>query len=1132
MTTEELLLVLDRTRRVPAAEMDRLRQLHAHAAREFSPRIMMKWLVHRGVLSQQEADRLLEADFERELAAAPPPPSPPPLWLEEELSLAPLDDDTDPQIVVDDEETDVEVLEEPSAPPQPVGEPAAPVTAELPPLPRRSGLEELFDEIEPAAGHALPRLAEMEAVVPSRRGPRWDSPLMLLGGGALLGLVILGTFLVLAVNRETGEQLLESAESAYREGAYSQAISRFDRFLQRFPRHEGASRAQVQRGLARLRQATERGEQWEQALKTAQDVLAEIAGQREFERAQADLSVLLPSLAEALAREAAAHPEPDRIAMAEQALELANSERFVPESLRPRQRLADAAQDVGLALRQLDKARALESTVAAIRQAADQRQPQAALQARQELLRRYPDLADDNSLNDAAALIARAEQQAARYVAEPQPAVTTPADAVLAAECALVSRRGGQAAAEGVACVAADGHVFALEASSGRVLWHYFVGLEAENPPLASGSGDQASVVFCDEHRNEVVRLDARSGQLQWRHKLAAPGPVHLTLAGDRVLAASRSGRLLAIDLASGASAGYTELPQPLTAPPATDARRRLYYQVAEQSHLYVVEAATGACVEVFPMGHQRATIPTAPLAAGRFLIVAENNLARAATLHVLAADADGRRLRTVQRTPVSGHLLSPPQVSGRLVFLATDAGVLYLFELAADDHAEPLNLLAERVASSRPDVIRYAAALGGQLWLAGDGLTRFDVQALRGRVAPAWTVLAGDICTQPPLVAGSTVVCVRRRSGLPGVAVAAVDAASGDTRWETHLAASAAGPAALDPSTHEITVANALGDVFRISADTLADTLQLDAPVARAAAGQPRPADRPPAVLPGGGMAYLAAADSDDAAEPLPRGLVLVDRQPQQTSVRWLHVAGAPAAPPVAWQGGLLVPLDIGQVLLVDPVSGRDKAAPFQPSLEVGSHFQWSRPIVTPDDCVLLADGRARLYRLAYHADPEPRVTSAAEAALASPPAGPIALLGDAAFLVDQSARLLSFALPDLAPQNDWTLDGRPQWGPVAVGDRLLLATGDRLYCLDSRQQLAWQVSLPHGLPLGAIASAHDHLLLATVSGTVYRIAAASGDETAAVDTGRLLAGGPLALENRLLLVGADGFLYVVSSP
>jgi outer membrane protein assembly factor BamB len=227
-----------------------------------------------------------------------------------------------------------------------------------------------------------------------------------------------------------------------------------------------------------------------------------------------------------------------------------------------------------------------------------------------------------------------------------------------------------------------------------------------------------------------------------------------------------------------------------------------------------------------------------------------------------------------------------------------------------------------------------------------------------------------------------------------------------------------------------------------------------------------------------------------------------------------------------------------LGQVFVLDPLTGRSLIQPFQPRLERGAEFNWSTPLVLNEREVLLADGQSKLYRLSVIDKPEPYLAAVAEAALTGPVTAPLAVAGQTAYAVNGAGELTAFALGEgpaktLSPGGSWPLASGAAWGPYNAGPQVLVATTTgQLMCLNDKQELVWQVELKQGALSGTPLVAGDGILVSTRSGRLCRLAIASGEELAVLDLGEPVAAGPVAFGERLLLAAKGGSLLVVAKP
>ena len=977
---------------------------------------------------------------------------------------------------------------------------------------------------------------------PGRRANVWDSPLLLVGGGILLTLLLLLIGLVFALSRQTGDEALRLANEDYRNGSYSQAISKYNQYLQKFSNHSGVSLARVNCGLAQLRQATPKGTRdWSAALQVADEVLDEIATEREFKRAEGDLSAILLTIAQGLAAQAQQKPTAALVEQTKQALALMR--KYVPPSLLRVKEIAEIEASLALTEHEIARGARLAEAIAAMKQQVAQGDMQRAYAIRKALLKDYPLLADNEQLSRALIEVSAAQQKAVQIVQKRQAAETGEPASPLLADVALTRRTSAAVvpgAAGRVVFAQAGGAAYGLDAASGKVLWRRFVGFDGNGarpsfPPTPISPKPGSDVLLVDAARNELLRVEAANGRLRWRHALGESLDAHPVIAAGEILVATRSKRLVRIDAADGSSSGYVQMPQGLRVAPAVDAGRQLIFQVADHSNLFVLAFADGRCRGVVYLGHELGGITAPPAVVGRFLLIAENDRARDSVLHVLAIEEGekGLSLSRVQQVRLSGHVDVPPAVDAQRgrALVATDLGAVYLFELSGTDAKQPLRAVAEAAPAGDERLVRFSLLQADYVWIAGTGLTQYSIDLSRRRLAPKWTGDQAGAAQQPLAVIGGTIFHVRRKRGIPGVFVSAV--ATGEQPggaqplWETHLAVPLAGEPVVDPAAGTITAVSSVSGVYQVEAAGLKGQQVLDQPDVTLQGSQLRQPIGHVIPLEGGLLAMTVGEGSDQIA--------VFDPQAESKQLRWLKLPDVLACPPIAWAGGLLAPCRIGQVFLLDARSGNNQTEPFQPRLEGGVELPWRMPADARKYGAVLADGRTGLYRVQIEPQPKPHLEARDRHTLAEPIVSPVAVVGNVAYAVDAAGALAVFKLPGLSriQQSGQPLGGRCVWGPRRVGGCVMLSTDDdRLLCLDGSGELRWRVQLPYGPLAGAPLEAGGQYILAALGGVVWRVEAKTGQELGKIDTGRPLGTGPVPLGEQLLLGGRDGSLLEIERP
>ncbi|HXT60473.1 MAG TPA: PQQ-binding-like beta-propeller repeat protein, partial [Pirellulales bacterium] len=812
----------------------------------------------------------------------------------------------------------------------------------------------------------------------------WDSPLLLIGGGSLLAMLLTGGALYWALNRGSADQSYELADQDYKAGSYTQAIAKFDAYLESYPDDSRASLARVNRGMAKMRQAVDGARDWRKALAAAKEILAEIAVEKDFKDARDELAALLPKIADGLATQAREKLDPSLVESAHETEKLVA--KYVPKELTPHQKMADIGASLALTERMLGRDSALETTLKEIAKAIAEGTPQVAYAQRKQLLKTYPDLLSNERLQEAVASLSEAVREQVKYIAQAQPADADDGKSPVEADVVLANHAGREAPgmAGEVAYALAGGAAYGLEAGTGKVLWRRFVGFDAGFAPQPITADPGSDVLLVDAVRHEVVRIGGAAGELRWRHKIGEPFDARPAVSRGKVWVATRSGRLVIVDLETGASSGYLQLPQGLRVGPAFDANGRLLYQLGENSNLYVISIETNECREVLYLGHEPESIRVAPLAVSPYLFVAENSGMSDAALHVLLTDGEGLSVRPAQASvQLPGHVLTPPVSAGRTLVVASDRGAMLSFEINAPEPGPPLTKVAEKPADDQPPLVRYCLLKDAQLWVAGGGLTKFDIQQARGRLEPKWIQNEGDVFLGAPTVRGDVLFHSRRKPNSPEVLVSAVKAGDGVGYWEAQLASPPAGAPTTSQTQGAMTIVNAAGSLFEAPAPAKTGGSVQDKAVSTIAVDGPFPEGVDAAVLADGGLALARGAGDKRALIADGAG-----------ALHWLALPDPLGAPPIGFGKGLLAPGQLGQVFVLDPATGQNLMAPFQPRLTGGEAFAWSAPVRLGDEEILLADGRATLYRLGVAAKPQPNLVALATAELPGPVTAPLVAL------------------------------------------------------------------------------------------------------------------------------------------
>lgn len=965
----------------------------------------------------------------------------------------------------------------------------------------------------------------------TQRTNPWESPLMLVGSGALVLLALLAFLLWGVLTGSVATELFNKAMEDYQKVAYANAMDKFDKFIRRYPKHEYVSEARVRLNLCTLRLITDQMRSPEKALEKAEQILPEIKDETAFPKVREELASILPNIAEGFANQAGDATntkEAERIlGQVDEAMKLVQNPEYIPSSMlktRTRQ-LERIAETVGLVRRGIDQERNLVSTVKKIGELVAAGSTREAYQIRDELLDEFPQLENDERLIEKVEAIGAAERNTVSVVAmktkTADEAIPTPEQrVVLSGSRAAEEIRG--AGAEVV--FLAGGSLYGVDIKDGSLLWRRFVGFRTNFHPVPLQSAAGSDIIAVESVGNAVLRINPRTGDVVWRQVIGEEfnDP---QIWRDRVVVSTNSGKVISVFAEDGSRGDYADLNQKLAVSPGVVPQRSVMYQVGENDNLYLLNQDTLVCSEVYYLAHRPGTVSVPPLAAFDHLFVFENAGPDFCNIHILKTDGQGGKLKQAQQPlRIVGHVVTTPIAERQRLIVNTDLGAIHIFDVDAMKNPPIAENITGQSASDTSPIVGHVHVDRADMWIARVGLAKMQILAAKAQMAPVWSGYPGDVFVSPVRVHNKNVFHLRKPFGAPGFTLGANDGSDPDKSYWTSDLAIPAAVLAMESASGQPMVFTRKGAFFRITDEAI--TSGYLTPVF---------ADDQTNLTYTAGLQF-----GDKVALFSPAGRALVyDPERSSTELRSfrLNIPKEGAATPIAYQDGILAPLANGQVQLLDIDTGSAKAAPFQPSLRAGESVRWHRPtVVAGGRQFVIADHNKRVFRVAVQTSGRPRLVQAVETTLDDQIVTPLTELQNFVFAgarYDDSDVLLSMDAVSLKPRDVYRLSGRITWGPETAADRVLLSTsGDGLICFDSQQEVLWTAELSHGKPTGPPAVVDGDYLFATEQGAVIRVDGASGAIDGVVEVNEPLDGTPLPYKGKIAVMGSDGTLHLVESP
>lgn len=1160
MTAEEFIDRLDGRGSLSPDAIASLRQFVAKSLKIVTPESLANLLIEKKWLTAAQAKQLLHVP--------PPVPARP---VQDEFSLAPLDDEPRkmPTAAPKTTKADKAPAAKPTAAavkPKAAAKPAA--TAAKPaaatsaspakpgkgaakPPPKSSGLGSDFGLPFGGAGPLddffgdstlgqSPGGFDSGPLAVSTAPRRSSSKMIWIALGGAVFAVVYVIALVVVLGRSNGDSEFTAAEKDFAAGSDRDAIAKLDSFLEKFPNHPRASGAAVDRSIARFRQAAASKTDWVPALSIAREVLPKAVDQPDFTKAREIVVKILPQMAVGLVKQAkdgAAKPLDQRKRLADaaaEALAMARDPRYTPDSTKPWTALAAAENDLAPLLRAVDRQTEFDRAAGEIHSAVAAGDAKGAMVRLDNLLLAWPELNGDDAFAALEQELAEANLKSAKIDKERHKAETKPRQgpAVSTVVYAALGENGGTkqptAPTDSPACaVLFRGTAYFIESAHGMLLGRTFLGFESGWPLAIESSGGKDFVV-CDAVHPELQRISARMATLVWRQLLDSPIAGSPIIRAGKLYCATRSGKLMTIDVDSGDVLQSVQLVEPLRSGPALSTDGATIYLATDRGNLIVLSASDLRAGNVTRLGYQSGMVEQPPVEVGKLLVVTERQSLGETKLRVLALGGGGG-LKAVQQIPLAGRLDSPPIVESGKLIVATNRGGIQVFATSGPANA-PLTKTAESPDDAKGAVQEnFVAAQPGRFWVAGKGIAQFDASAT-GNLRPSWQALRDDTVVLPPSIVGDTVIVATTDGiGRPGVAVKGLSSNDGKTKWETLVAAPLAGPLSSGGDGKSVRIVQPfLGAIEQDLSAT--GSQQIIAAPRLLLDGKPAPAAVSSVPLADGKAAVVT---TQGAGSEQPRMTQVLIADAKTHSVKQVPTVHNVRSMPVVLGDGVLVADRIGQISLIDAKTNDRLAASCLLPLPAGAELKRCWPAVVPGKPeALLTDGAKRVYRVGLKEKSATALSVLAEEPLDKPLNSRFAVLGPLAFASDADGDMRALGVADLKPAKSFPLGANAPWGPYRVGDSVLAATDRELFCFSASPELVWKKPLPDGLPAeGALEQGSD-VVLASLTGTVWRVDRKSGETRGKVALEQPLAGAPVAVGKQMVVAAADGTLLVFQGP
>ena len=1172
MNAEKLVQLLARKKVISQELAEGLLERLAHSPTPVSAEHFATRLVERGIITKAIAENILKLlDKEENLTILDDPEEPAPHVLPKTLPKPPKHVEAKSQI--------------PTSTPGPVPPPVS--------FGAGAGMENLTPGFPKEAAHSLAGssgLSSKKIRFKKATTNPWDSKLLLYGVGGIFLLLLVSVLLYYAIYRRGADEYLNAANTARESGNYQEAINEYANYLKFFPNHAGVPEATIRLSLSKMRRITDAKSDWPGTLAVAKEEIAIIVQQPDYrQEAEPELTAILPTIAENLALQAKNKKDSALLAGAEEAMQLI--QKHVPTSAQPVDRIQKAQVNIDFTKREIAKDGRLIVIGNEIQAQLQNADIAGSYEKMTGLQIEYPGIENDSRFIELLQAICDNERQSVRFVkgntslnVSPEP--NTASDRSQAAQnmVILANRKvapNTSSATQSVhnLYVYAAGSVFAVQSTDGKILWKKNVGgslLSKDSTPSVIPlpvSAENNDVLLVDYRTWELVRLDAASGEVRFRVKIGEPFRL-AELTPNKTLSTlfltTESGQCFQIDVPSGQIAGHFQFPQKTKVAPLVDETNKRIIQIADRTTLYLcplpgASQEDTASVKSLYLGHLPGTIRTVPFLFGPYLLIARQTGPESTALQVYEigksesqAELTKSELKLIQSFPLRGALETPPVVEKRRLFLASNTGIVYLFQLEEDPTAkDPLKLLAEGAPNEnsgsaneaketantgdRQGFPRYLGLFGQNLWVAGQELTAYEIQPSRNRLVPLRITDQLTTTIAPLWRIENTVFRTFRYHGQNLTAIKAFSLEDGKPLWETQLADPLVEEPTYDTETKMVRAVTQSGKLHRFPLPTGGtQTLIYDKPDADLASekrGEPVCALVP---LAGGFEAWIEK-------ETIGSSIPIYDPSPTNPNqFRWIPTAEKIQATPVAFGSGLLTPLHSGKVLFFDPKTGKPFCEPFAVKLSPTEVSQWSAPVVLSagstdagqPEFLILDRPQSILYRATVEKEEgKYRFRVVSKSGQMESQSDQLLEWGGTVFVFSTKAGTVQeVSLERMSLGRIHDFGNTILWGPYKIGEsnssRIVWATSDRrLFSIavkNAGETVMTEIDLENIVPRGKPMVQDDRIVLMSQDGTIHQVNTNTNTVSPLLETGVPAELGPIFFDRKFGCVGKDGCFYL----
>ena len=971
--------------------------------------------------------------------------------------------------------------------------------------------ESLTDRVRVAMRHQQYRPGEEDTL-------RSPFVLTLAGGAAIL--VLLGVTFWFIAGRQTTQAEYDNAAGLLADEKYAQAINAFDQFIVLHARHPLSQTAKVERDKAKIdQQIRSAAPNWEKGLEALRDFINLHRDDEDFDALKEEVRIRAGDIALGSAQAAGRVFDRKLLQISSEAKTIFSTYQTAGATEQVQQQIARVERESEASILRHET---LQQALADLDAAIKDKQPMLALQTRRNLLLRYPEFTSDpkvaaklrETLETERGLVAREDVDRPGLTEDHEFDVPAPLSLIFNARSRTDVVSVGQAV-----CALAKDCCYGVDTITGVPVWRRVIGFDTPFFPLREAA--TPSVVLFDTNHQELVRLNANTGELIWRQPIGESAAGEPLIEEGQIYLPTRSGALYKVDLQTGMASTRLQFSQRITGPVSLTQGGFLVV-AGGQEVVYTLTKQPLECSAVSYLSQKPDSISAPLLAMGPYVLMPENGNAQTCNIRLLSA-ADPARIIEIASANVTGRVLDAPVIRGRDLFVPSTRERVSAFTISDDPGQPPLVAGPTfQVKGDQNSPMFLATGPDRQLWMASSALRR--LQLTTDALEADDQVAAVGLSTQPLQYVGGTMFNARQRPYTDAVTFTQTNREELTSDWQAVVGARLLACSVASGENPGLVCVSEAGHAFRVTArEWNAAKFHGDAVRLPLSEELSQPLLATPF---GDGQAVVAQGGDEPKLWVLSR-LGQVDRS--------YTLDAALQAPPVPLESRFVLP--VAGKLQVSYGPGQPQIQEYALPSDEADATEWRQVLAIDQSNVIAVTSAGQVLQIRLQTSPRAHLAEITRVDLGSP----VDVAGDAAnglvALADSQRRVVIIDPLNLDTKAERTMPGAISNDVWFVGDGVFVETGaSACHCLDPADGLNPRWATPVDLEGAGLAGRPlidgGSVLLARQDGIVQRVDAATGEVQQRFNTGTTLGGGPIAVGNERFVPTYDGSLIRLPRP